>query len=170
MWKPFGVASPFVPGNDNTSLILGFGLSSFSVRKGVHAPTKLKKLKRALSSSISTRNGSLLFRYRCGKSLNSHVTERLGEGTFKKLSLIYLFLCQGNRSNIKLTELATYASSMHCAREESIRKTDKYIMFVWFLHSVKTQTSSRFQINLDCWFADLWKLWWKFLQASKLKI
>ena len=25
-WKPLGVASPFVPGNDNTSLILGIGL------------------------------------------------------------------------------------------------------------------------------------------------
>ena len=81
------MASPFVPGNDNTSLILSFGLSSFSVRKGVHAPTKLKKLKRALSSSISTRNRSIhccfdidvvCFCAMAGKSVNSHITERLG--------------------------------------------------------------------------------------------
>ena len=66
-WTPLGVASPFAPGNDNTSLILGIGIFYLVLEKSyMHPPTTLKKLKRALSSSISTRNGSVLFRYRCG--------------------------------------------------------------------------------------------------------
>ena len=87
MWKPSGVSSLFVPGNDNTSLILVMDLSLFSVRK-LSASTKLKKLKSALSSSISTRNRSIhccfdinvvCFCATAGKSMNLHVTERLGK-------------------------------------------------------------------------------------------
>lgn len=89
MWKPFGVSSPFEPGNDNTSLILGMDISLFSVRKLSHTCIdETEETQSALSSSISTRNSSIhccfdvnvvCFRATAGKSMNLHVTERLGK-------------------------------------------------------------------------------------------
>lgn len=67
-----------------------------------------------------------------GKSVNSHVTERLGKELLKNYVQFIFFY-------VRQTEvIQSWWNSQHipapctCAREESIGKTDKYIVFVWF--------------------------------------